>query len=377
MNYKYRLMSPGPTPIPEVVLNEMANPILHHRTPAFEKIVAEVESGLKWLYQTQNDVIIFASSGSGAMEAAVTNVCRTGDSVLVVNGGKFGERFANIAKGFKLGVEMITVDWGKSVDPSIIKQKLKEKNYRAVCVQASETSTGVAHPIKEIAAIVKDYPETVSIVDAITALGVMNLPTDDWGIDLMVGGSQKALMLPPGLATLSVSKKAFALIEKSDLPRFYFDIKAEKKAINKNTTAWTPAVSLFVGLKKVLEMMRAEGLENMFKRHELLASSIRAAAQATGLKLLAPESPSNAVTAIYGPTGIDTEKLVGGLRDKFNMTIAEGQDHLKGKIFRVGHLGYYDLFDMVTVWSAIERQLHDLGHKFELGKGVAEIMRLL
>lgn len=372
---KYRLMAPGPTPIPEVVLNEMANPITHHRTPRFEEVVHAVQNGLKWLYQTKNDIIVLAASGSGAMEASLVNSCNQGDSVLVVDGGKFGERFGKIAKAFGLNVELVKVEWGQAVSPSVIKQVLAQMDFRAVCVQASETSTGVFHPIHDIADIVKEYDDTVLIVDAITALGVNNIPTDEWHIDMMIGGSQKALMLPPGLATLSVSDKAWKLIEKSNTPKFYFNLTTERKALHKNTTAWTPAVSLMMGLKKVLELMKEEGLENIFQRHELLASSIRAAAQAIGLKLLAPEAPSNALTAIYAPAGIDSGKIVGGLRDKFNMTIANGQEHLKGKLFRIGHMGYFDILDMVTVWAAVEKQLADLGYSFEMGKGVAEIIK--
>lgn len=372
---KYRLMAPGPTPIPEDVLTEMAKPIWHHRTPAFEKVVAEVQEGLKWLYQTKNDVIVLSSSGSGAMEAALVNSCNAGDSVLVVNGGKFGERFGKIAKAYGLVVDLIDVEWGHAVQPSAVKARLEQKEYRAVCVQASETSTGVEHPVKEIAALTKNLPNTVVIVDAITALGVINLPTDDWGIDFLVSGSQKALMLPPGIATLSVSDKAWGLIEKSTLPRFYFNLKAERKALKDNTTAWTPAVSLMQGLRVVLAKMKEEGLEGIFKRHATMAQSIRDAAVAIGLKLYAPEAPATSVSAIYAPEGIDSGKIVKGLRDRFNMTIAGGQDQAKGKIFRIGHLGYYDIFDMVAVWSAIEKQLFDLGYKFELGKGVAEIIK--
>ncbi|OVE81383.1 class V aminotransferase [bacterium K02(2017)] len=375
--YKYRLMAPGPTPIPAEVANIMANPIRHHRTPGFEEVVKEVKVGLKWLYQTQNEVILFSSSGSGAMEASLVNVSSPGDRVLVINGGKFGERFGKIAKAHQLEADIIDVTWGHGVSPSVIQEKLEQNEYRAVCVQASETSSAVEHPIKEIADIVKKYDQTVLIVDAITALGVINLPVDEWQIDFMIGGSQKALMLPPGLATISVSEKAWGLIDKATCPRFYFDLLAEKKAIQKNTTAWTPAVSLVVGLKEVLKIMQDEGLPQMLERHAKMASSIRNAAQAIGLKLLSPEAPSTAVTAIYSPEGIDSGKIVAGLRNHFNMTIANGQDDYKGKIFRIGHLGYYDMLDMATVWSAVEKQLSELGYQFELGKGVAEIIKNL
>jgi len=377
MKMKYRLMAPGPTPIPEHVLTEMANPIRHHRTPGFEEVIKEVEEGLKWLYQTKNDVIMLASSGTGAMEAAIVNTCKPGESVLVVNAGKFGERFGKIAKAYKMSVDMIDVEWGKAVSPSIIKEKLATREYRAVCVQASETSTAVEHPIKEISEIVRKYDQTVLIVDGITALGVINLPTDEWGIDLLICGSQKALMLPPGLATLSVSEKAWKLIENNDGPRFYFNLKAERKSLHQNTTAWTPSVSLIMGLRQVLKDMREEGLENMFKRHAVMAESIREAAKAIGLKLYAPDAPATSVTSVCTPDAIDSGKIVKALRNEYNMTIANGQDQIKGKIFRIGHLGYYDMLDMVSVWAAVEKALFDNGHKFELGKGVAEIIKRL
>jgi aspartate aminotransferase-like enzyme len=374
---KYRLMAPGPTPVPEDVLTEMAKPIWHHRTPAFEKVVAEVEADLKWLYQTKNDVILLSSSGTGAMEASIISMCSAGDNILVVDGGKFGERFGKIGKAFGLTVDSIKVTWGQAVDPNAIAAKLKEKTYRAVCVQASETSTGVEHPIQKIGEIVKGHAETILIVDAITALGVINIPTDAWGLDIVICGSQKALMLPPGLATVSVSDKAWGLAEKSNLPKFYFNLKTERKNLAANTTAWTPAVSLIQGLRVVLQNMKKEGLEAMFARHTQMASSLRAAAKAIGLKLYAPEAPSTSVSAFYTPDGIDSGKVVKTLREKFNMTIANGQDDAKGKIIRIGHLGYYDMFDMISVWSAVEKALLDLGYKFEVGKGVAEIIKAL
>lgn len=374
---KYRLMAPGPTPVPEDVLLAMAAPLPHHRTPVFEKIVAEVQGKLKWLYQTKNDVIVLASSGSGGMEAALVNTVNAGERVLVVNGGKFGERFGKIAKAYGFVTDEIQVTWGHAVQPAEIEKMLAQNDYRAVCVQASETSTGVAHPVQAIAALVKKYPNTILIVDAITALGVTNLPTDEWGLDVVVCGSQKALMLPPGIATVSLSDKAWGLVEKNKTPKFYFNLKAERKALAGNTTAWTPAVSLMIGLNKALDLMQAEGLQNMFARHEKLAGSIRAAAVAIGLKLYAPESPANSVTAVLTPEGVSSSKVVKGLRDLYNITIADGQDDAKGKIFRIGHLGHYDMLDMVSVWAAVERQLFDLGHRFEMGRGVAEIMKMM
>ncbi|MBF0492733.1 MAG: alanine--glyoxylate aminotransferase family protein [Deltaproteobacteria bacterium] len=375
--YKYRLLAPGPTPVPEKVLTHMAEPIIHHRTAAFEAIVAEVKEGLKWLYQTTEEVLIFAASGTGAMEGAVINVMSKGDKALVVDSGKFGERWWKIAKAYGLSFEVIQVEWGKAVDPKIIAEKLAKEDYRTVMITASETSTGVAHPVKEIAEIVKKYDSTVLIVDAITGLGVFDLPCDKWGLDIVVSGSQKALMLPPGLAFASISAKAWKLIDKSDIPKFYFDFKKEKKAILENTTAYTPAVSLVIGLNDVLKSMKAMGLEGVFKKHQLLGSACREGLKAMGLKLFAPEHPSNAVTAVYSPEGIDAGKIVKGLRDGFNMTIAGGQDAAKGKIFRIGHLGYYDPMDMVSVLAAIEITLHKNGYKLELGKGVGAALKVI
>lgn len=374
---KYRLYAPGPTPVPEDVLTEMAKPILHHRTPAAEKIIEEVREGLKWIFQTKEEVLILAASGTGAMEGSVTNLLSKKDRALVIDGGKFGERWKKILKAYGIEHDVIKVEWGKAVNADQVAQKLKSQDYRAVYMQASETSTGVAHPVKQIADIVKGYPNTALVVDGITAVGVVNLPMDSWEIDVLVSGSQKAFQLPPGLSFAALSQKAWGMVEKSDLPKFYFNFKSEKKNILQNTTAYTPAISLIAGLRIVLQNLKKEGLENIFKRHAKMAEGVREAALAIGLKLYAPESPSTAVTAIYGPSGIDTGQIVKALRVDFNMTIANGQDDAKGKIFRIGHLGYYDAMDMITVWSAIEMALTKLGYKFEKGKGVAKMMEIL
>ncbi|HEX5034056.1 MAG TPA: alanine--glyoxylate aminotransferase family protein [bacterium] len=375
--YRYRLMAPGPTPVPESVLTKMALPIIHHRTEAFEKVVAEVREGLKWLYQTKNEILIFAASGTGAMEGAVVNLLSKSDKALVVDGGKFGERWWKICKAYGIAHDVIKVEWGQAVDPKVIEQKLKETEYRAVFMQASETSTGVGHPVKAVADLVKNYPNTALVVDAITALGVIDIPTDKWGIDVLITGSQKALMLPPGLAFASVSPKALALCEKSDLPKFYFDFKRELKSIQENTTAWTPAVSLIIGLAEVLRMMKAEGLENLFKRHGIQAKATREGLKAMGLKLFAPDAPSDAVTAAYSPEGMDAGKIVKALKNQFNMTIAGGQDQAKGKIFRIGHLGYYDPMDILNVLAAVESALIQNGHSITPGVGLGAAMKVL
>ncbi len=374
--YRYRLLAPGPTPVPENVLGKMALPIWHHRTEAFEKVVAEVREGLKWLYQTQSEVLIFAASGTGAMEASVVNLMRKADTALVVDGGKFGERWWKICQAYGLKHDIIKVTWGQAVDPKLIEQKLKEKEYRLVLVQASETSTGVAHPIEAIAKLVAPLPNTALVVDAITALGVVDIPTDAWKIDVVVTGSQKALMLPPGLAFASVSPKALKFCEESDIPKFYFDFKRELKSIQQNTTAWTPAVSLIMGLQEVLHMLKAEGREKLFSRHALLAKAAREGLKAMGLKLFAPESPSTAVTAAFSPEGMDAGKIVKTLKSKFSMTIAGGQDQAKGKIFRIGHLGYYDPMDIVNALAAVETALIENGQKLTPGVGVGAALKV-
>jgi len=374
---KKYLFAPGPTPIPPEVIQAMSDAVIHHRAPEFLPVLEEVREGLKWLFQCKNEVLIFASSGTGAMEGAVTNTLSRGDRALVVIGGKFGERWDEICRAYGVEVVPINVPWGEAVDPALIKKALdKDPKIKAVLFQASETSTGVMHPVKEIAEIVRNYDNTLCIVDAITGIGVFDIPADKWGIDVVVGGSQKALMLPPGLAFAAVSDKAWKFVEKSDLPKYYFNFKSELKNLQKNQTAYTPAVTLILGLRQSLKMLRAEGLENIFARHEKLASATRAGVKAMGLELFA-KSPSNAVTAVKAPEGIDGQAIVKGFREKFRITIAGGQSQLKGKIFRIAHLGYYDRFDVVMVLSALESVLLGLGYKLKPGQGVQSALEVI
>ena len=368
---KKRIYSPGPVDIsPETAL-EMAKPVLHHRAPEFTPILEEVFEGLKYVFQTEGDVLLFASSGTGAMEGAVSNTLNPGDKAICVRGGKFGERWSQLVTTYG-GVPVdLDVEWGQAVDPQLIADHLKEDpSIRAVLIQASETSTGVYHPVKEIAGIVKGYGDTLMIVDGITAVGVMNIPTDEWGLDIVVGGSQKAWRLPPGLAFASVSEKAWNAVEKCTQPRYYFDWQKERKGIAKLSTAYTPAVSLIVGLRQVLREIREEGLESVFSRCASYAEATREAMKALGLGLFAPDSPSDALTAVLAPEGMDAQAIVKHLRVKYGVTIAGGQDHAKGKIFRLSHMGYLDALDMVTCVAAVEMTLRDLGHPVELGAGV-------
>jgi aspartate aminotransferase-like enzyme len=377
MEKKY-LFSPGPTMLPPEILLKMAEPIMHHREPEFEKIFFEIREGLKYLFQTKNEVLIFTSSGTGAMEGAVSNLLSKGDKALVVRGGKFGERWGEICKAYGIESIPIDVEWGRAVDPEWVREILEsDPLIRAVYTQASETSTGVKHPIKEIAEIVKRYDDKIIVVDAITGIGVFDIPMDTWRLDVVISGSQKALMLPPGLSFAALSDKAWRFVERSNLPKYYFDFRKELKSAKKNQSSYTPAISLFVGLRETLNMIRKEGLEGVFQRHEKLASATRAAVKALGLELFAPETPSNALTAIKIPAGIDGLKLQDLFFEKFGITVAEGQDRAKGKIIRIAHLGYYERLDMVMVISALEMLLKEMGYAFELGTGVKAAEEIL
>lgn len=374
---KRYLLAPGPTPVPPEVLLAMAKPMIHHRAPEFDKLFGEVREDLKWLFQTRNDVLILASSGTGGMEGAVSNFLSPGDKAISINGGKFGERWTKLCKTFGAQVHEIKVEWGRAVDPQAVADQLKkDPGIKAVYVQASETSTGVAHDVKALAEIVKRHEETILVVDAITALGVLDLKTDAWGLDVVVTGSQKALMLPPGLAFVSASEKAWRLADKAKNASFYFNLKKERDSQQKNQTAYTPAVSLILGLKEVLNILKGEGLEAIFSRHASLARAMREGAQAAGLSLFPKERPSDALTAIAAPDGVDGQAVYKNLRTQYGMTAAGGQDHLKGKIFRISHMGYVDSFDVITALAAVEMVVKGLGFPVKLGSGVARAQEI-
>jgi aspartate aminotransferase-like enzyme len=375
---KTYLMTPGPTPIAPSTLLTMAQPILHHRTQEYIKIYQDVREGLKYLFQTEREVLLFASSGTGAMEGAVTNTLSPGDRALVVRGGKFGERWEEICRAYGVEPVVLDVEWGKAVRPEQVRNALEaDPGIKAVLMQASETSTGVMHPVEEIGEIVRGFPETILVVDAITGIGVFDIKTDAWGLDVVISGSQKAIMLPPGLSFAAVSSKAWGFVERSKLPKFYFDFRKELKNTTKNQNAFTPAVSLILGLGEVLGAIRKETLEAVFQRHARLARATREAVQAIGLELLAPESPSDALTAVKSPAGVDAQSIIGHLWDCYGVRVTGGQDHLKGKIFRIAHLGFMDSFDVVVAISSLEMTLMDLGHPVEAGRGVQVAERIL
>lgn len=375
---KRYLLAPGPTQVPPEALLAMARPIIHHRAPDFDELFGQVREDLKWLFQTRNDVLVLASSGTGAMEGAVANFLSPGDKALVVNGGKFGERWGKLGKAFGAQVHELKVEWGHAVDPQQIADALKkDPSIKAVYIQASETSTGVAHDTKAIAEIVRTYEDTILVVDAITALGVFDVKTDEWGLDVVVAGSQKAFMLPPGLAFVSVSDKAWRMADKAKNSLFYFNFKKERDSQLKNQTAFTPAVSMIIGLQEVFRMLKEEGLTEIFARQARLAHAMREGAKAAGLSLFAKQSPSDALTAISAPEGVDGQAVYRNLRTQYGITAAGGQDHLKGKIFRISHMGYVDRFDIIVALSAVEMVLKGLGHPVELGRGVAKVEELL
>jgi len=368
---KYHLLAPGPTPVPPEVLEALARPLVHHRTKDFEAIFKEIREGLSWLYQTEGDVITLAASGSGGMEATVANLLSPGEKALIVEGGKFGERWVEICAAYGVETDILSVEWGRSVNVDEIEARLKAGGHRALFVQASETSTGAKHDVRKIAETTRRVsPDTLIGVDAITALGVYDIQPSEWDLDAVITGSQKALMLPPGLAFVWLSARAWAAAEVSRSPRYYFDLRIERKIQAKNTTAWTPAISLIAGLKVAFDMMRKEGLENIFARHARLAAGTRAAFSALGLEIFPKDLLSESVSAVSVPDGIDGKAIPRLMQGAQGITIAGGQEHLTGKIFRIGHMGYVDESDIFAAIGGLEAVLAGLGHGLTKGAGL-------
>lgn len=381
MYEKQLLLIPGPTMIPPRVLRAMSVPPMGHRSQKFSQFVKEVSENLKKVFQTKNDVYILTASGTGAMEAAVTNFVNPGDKVLVLVNGKFGDRFAKINKRY--GVEVIRKDFelGKPADPKIVKEILLEdkgQEIKAVFVQQNETSTGILNNIKAIKEAMADHPALL-IVDSISGMAVANFPVDEWGADVVVAGSQKAFMLPPGLAFISVSEKAWKVNETCKNYNFYFDLQAARKNLTKDTTPFTPATALILGLKESLNIILNEGLENIYKKQEKFKEMVREAVKALCLELLVKDekSASPAITAIKVPDNIQWKDLNNILLNDFNVQIAGGQDDLKGKIFRIGHIGYVQDMDLLTAVAALEMALYKLGFIKELGIGVKACQQVI
>jgi aspartate aminotransferase-like enzyme len=375
MDDKLMLMIPGPTPVPEQVLLAMAKHPIGHRSADFGKIMAEVTANLKWLHQTQNDVLILTASGTGVMEAGIINFLSPGDRVLVGSNGKFGERWAEVTDAYGLKTERITAEWGKPLDPEQFRVALEadtEKQIKAIVITHSETSTGVINDLETINRHVKAHGEALIIVDTVTSLGATNVPVDAWGLDVVASGSQKGYMIPPGLGFVAVSAKAWDAYKTAKLPRYYLDLGKYRKDAAKNTTPFTPPINLFFALQAALRMMQAEGLENIFARHHRLLAATRAAIQAMGMPLFAADDcASPAITAVM-PSGVDAEQIRSVMKKRFDIVLAGGQDHVKGKIFRIGHLGFVSDRDVLTAIASLEATLQELGHEgFTPGAGVA------
>ncbi len=369
---KRYLMTPGPTPVPAEVLLAQARPMIHHRTPDFSATLMEAIDALKYIFQTDNDVMVMACSGTGVMDSAISNCFCAGDTVIVTRNGKFGERMKQISEAYGLEVVDLEYEWTETVRPADVAKALEEHpDARGVIVTQSETSSGVLNDVQAIGEICKAYPDCVLIVDSITGIGAVECKTDEWGLDVVMTGSQKGLMLPPGLAALSVSEKAWKAYERSTLPKFYFDWGRYKKSLDKDTTPFTPPVSLIVGLNEALRMIREEGIENTIARHSRLAEAARQGCLALGLKLFAPEDGrGSAVTPVWVPEGVDGKALVKIMKETYGVTIAGGQEQYAGRIFRIGHLGYFGEFDIITTLAALEMALAQLGYEFERGAGI-------
>jgi aspartate aminotransferase-like enzyme len=367
---KYYLMAPGPTPVPSNVLLAMAQPMIHHRTPEYEALFIEVRAGLKRLFQTTEDVIPFTSSGTGAMEAAVVNTLSAGDTALVVKAGKFGERWEEICRAHGVGVVPLVAPYGHTVPAEQVAEALRQHpEAKAVLMQHSESSTGVLHDVRGVAAVTGPTG-AILVVDAVSSLGIADLRMDEWGVDVVVAGSQKGLMLPPGLSFCALSAKAWGHVRAARLPRYYFDLAAERKAVQRNEAHFTPAVAIMLGLREVLRMLEQEGLPNVFKRHDRLARATRAGVEALGLVLFPKATPSPALTAVVAPPGVDSEKVLACYSTSHNITIAGGQGEMKGRIFRLGHMGYVGDFDVLTALGALEQVLHELGQPVDWGASV-------
>jgi aspartate aminotransferase-like enzyme len=373
--FKKRLFTPGPTPVPEQVMLKMAEPMIHHRNPEFLEISGRVNRNLQYLFQTSQPVVTLTCSGTGGMEAVFVNLFSPGDTIISVNGGKFGERWVKMPRAFGINVYEIKNQWGTAPTEEQLKKAFAEcPNAKGVVLTHSETSTGTATDVRGLAEFIKKHSSAMVCVDGITSIGAHEFRFDEWGIDSCVTGSQKGLMIPPGLAFVALSKRAIEAMESSKTPKFYFDLRKAVKAFYENSTPWTPAVSLVVGLDAALEMIRKESIEEIWNRHKLLATAVRSGVQALGLRLFS-DFPSYAVTPVWLPESVEWKKFNKTLKTTYGITIAGGQDEYAGKIFRISHLGYYDPIDALSVIGALEYTLIECGWEFPVGAGVAAVQR--
>lgn len=373
---KQRLLTPGPTPLYPPALHAMMASDIHHRTEDFRKAYRSCLADLKEVMGTSNDVLMFASSGTGAMDATVSNLFSKGDKVIVCVAGKFGERWAEIAKAYGLDAHVLTVPYGQVVTPGQVEAALAaEPTTKGVFVQASETSTGAAHDVRAMAAAIAKTG-AIFVVDAITGLGTMPLDIDGWGLDVVIGGSQKAFMIPPGLAFLSVSPKAWKFAETATLPHFYFNLKKEKKSGDAGESSWTPSTALILALAEALRYVKTIGMAKLIENAQLLAAATRAAAEKLGLELFSAGSPGSSVTAVKAPKGLDSSVIVKEFKSRFGAVIANGQGSMKGQIFRIAHLGYFDFADLFAMVAGLEIILNANGFPVKYGTGVAAVQEL-
>lgn len=377
MQDKNYLMIPGPTPVPPSVLQAIARPMFGHRTEEFAAMYQRIVEKLQVVFQTKNDIFVMSQTGTGGMETAIANTVSPGDKVLSLVTGNFGERFAKLARIYGGEVDEVNFDWGSPVDLKTVEEKLVANEYKVVLATQNETSTGVLNDIEGIGKLVAKT-QALLLVDGVSGVGGIEIKVDEWNVDILVTASQKAMMLPPGLAMVSVSQKAWEVIEKNTSPRFYFSLPAAKNKYDSWNTPYTPAVSLYVGLDVALDIMMAEGMDNVYARHKLLARATRAAVKALGLKLLADDScASPVVTGIYSPEGIGADVLRKAAKKEFAVTFAGGQGILKGKAFRIAHMGFADKMDVIIAISALEMALQRVGHPVELGIGVKAAQKVL
>jgi aspartate aminotransferase-like enzyme len=373
---KQRLLTPGPTPLYPKALHAMMGSDIHHRTEDFRNLYRAVLADLKEVMGTSNDVLILVASGTGAMEASVSNCLSQGDKVIVCSAGKFGERWVEIAKAYGLNAVVLSADYGQAVSAQAVADALAANpDTKAVFVQASETSTGAAHDVKGMADAIRKT-QAIFVVDAITGLGTMPLDIDGWGIDIVVGGSQKSFMIPPGLAFMSISAKAWAMAETSSLPKYYFNLKKERKNAASGESSWTPNTSLLLALGEALKYIKTLGMDKLVDNAQQLARATREAASALGLELFSPSSPAASVTAIRAPKGMDSSVIVKEYRTRFGSVIANGQGSMKGQIFRIAHLGYFDFSDLFAIVAQLELILAANDVPVQFGAGVAAVQRV-